>query len=150
MNIFVTSECPKESAKYLDDKRTCKMVLETAQLLSTAVRLAGREVGYKATHANHPCSIWTRESSANFDWVVDHGLALAAEYSNRYGRVHKSEEVIRILAPYRYLFPAAGLTPFANCTDYKDKNTLMAYQLHLGNKWSADYKEPTWYGIGVI
>lgn len=36
MNIFVTSSCPFECARTLDDVRVNKMVLETAQLLATA------------------------------------------------------------------------------------------------------------------
>lgn len=37
MNIFATSNCPKECAAFLDDKRVVKMCLETSQMLSTAL-----------------------------------------------------------------------------------------------------------------
>ncbi|AXN53721.1 hypothetical protein SPS_10 [Sphingomonas phage Scott] len=39
MNIFMTSPDPKACALVMDDRRLIKMVLETAQLLSTAFRL---------------------------------------------------------------------------------------------------------------
>lgn len=41
MNIFVVDEDPAICAEYLDDKRVVKMVLETAQMLSTALGDAG-------------------------------------------------------------------------------------------------------------
>ena len=62
MNIFVTSNCPKLSAQALDNKRVVKMVLETAQLLSTAIFINSTityDNLYKPTHVKHPCTIWT-------------------------------------------------------------------------------------------
>lgn len=37
MNIFVTSPCPIESAQYLDNSRVNKMILESCQMLFTAL-----------------------------------------------------------------------------------------------------------------
>lgn len=37
MNIFASFPCPKQSAQYLDNKRVIKMILESAQLLFTAL-----------------------------------------------------------------------------------------------------------------
>ena len=67
MNIFVISQNPDECAQALDDLRLNKMILETAQLLSTAIRFHGYtgNLAYKATHINHPCSIWARTSRGN-------------------------------------------------------------------------------------
>lgn len=156
MNIFITSECPIESAAYLDDKRVVKMVLETAQLLSTAVRSLGIEVGYASTHANHPCAKWARESRQNYEWTWHHGLALATEYAARYGKLHKSGMLLYILGQYRDRFPDIGLTEFANCAanksfgiDYKNvKDIPLAYRLYLSDRWELDKRCPTWYGHG--
>lgn len=156
MNIFVTSLCPVESAKFLDDKRCVKMVLETAQMLSTAVRSIGIDAGYKATHINHPCNQWTRRSKQNFLWLYRHGLALAAEYENRFNKQHKSLLVIKSLAKYINYFPPIGLTNFANCAankslgiDYKNHpNVYMAYKLYLNDRWDNDKRTPTFYGAG--
>jgi hypothetical protein len=41
MNIFALSECPEQSALWLDDIRKNKMILESAQMLSTAIRSGG-------------------------------------------------------------------------------------------------------------
>ena len=66
MNIFVSSFDAREAAKALDDKRLIKMVLETAQILSTNINLAGLRQGpYKTTHQNHPAVVWCRQSHAN-------------------------------------------------------------------------------------
>lgn len=112
MNIFYVDSCPVEAAKALVDKHCVKMILESAQLLSTAHRyLDGREVEgksasgrkarrwilddarenvlYQATHINHPSAVWCRESVENYNWLVDHFFALMAEYTYRYGKQHK-------------------------------------------------------------
>lgn len=154
MNIFVTSPCPVQSARYLDDARVVKMILETAQLLSTAVRYIGVDVGYKSTHVNHPCAIWVRASRHNYAWAVAHGQALAAEYTKRYGKIHKSGAVITQLAKYTNLFPDVGLTPFVNCAartslgiDFRaEPDTHTAYQLYLNERWDRTDKNPRYNG----
>ena len=46
---------------------------------------------YKACHFNHPSTIWTRESSANYQWHFDHFAALCDEYTYRYGKLHATD-----------------------------------------------------------
>lgn len=94
------------------DRHVVKMILESAQLLSTAHRMIDgtaetitvngkirktwrlpddREFHcYKVTHANHPCAKWVRGSAENYNWLSDHLIALLAEYTHRYGKVHKT------------------------------------------------------------
>jgi hypothetical protein len=71
MNIFYLDKDPRLAAQYHTDKHVVKMILESAQLLCTAVNvLAGEQVApYKTTHVNHPCSVWVRESFDNFCYV---------------------------------------------------------------------------------
>ena len=111
MNIFYTDYDPEVAARNMVDRHVVKMILETAQLLSTAHRVLDGEmiVGknakgrkttkwtlpdvrdttfYSATHRNHPSAVWVRQSSANYDWLYNHLLALGREYTYRYGRVH--------------------------------------------------------------
>lgn len=101
MNIFVLDEDPKISAQYHCDKHVVKMILESAQLLSTAHRVLDSNLSadkeyiiidsnkqkqlYKATHINHPCSIWTRESKNNYIWLYSLFTSLLEEYNIRYG-----------------------------------------------------------------
>lgn len=113
MNIFYLSESPEQCAEWMVDKHCVKMILETAQLLSTAHRVLdgnltiteknGRkkkiwilpdlrnERLYGATHINHPSAIWARKTSGNYDWLYQHLLALLKEYTYRYDKEHKVE-----------------------------------------------------------
>jgi len=114
MNIFYLHNDPKTCAEMHNDKHCIKMILEYAQLLSTAHRVidgvelegisaSGRKrkfwtLGdsrdytlYKATHINHPSAIWCRQSYANYVWLSKLLTELCREYTYRYGKVHKVE-----------------------------------------------------------
>lgn len=154
MNIFYTSNCPKESAKYLDNKRVVKMCLETAQLLSTALRVNGYngDLAYKITHKNHPSTKWVCSSRSNFEWLVEHFKALCFEYTDRYGKIHKSSRLLGIFQCCKHLIPDSGFTSPPNCAANKDKgisykhiaNTEIAYQMYLNDRWESDSREPKW------
>jgi hypothetical protein len=152
MNIFATSLCHAECARVLDDKRVIKMILESTQMLSTAINLTGGTGPYKTTHPNHPCSIWVRTSITNFKWLQLHGLFLCLEYSNRYHKKHKCASILLNLPTPE--LPDIGLTPHPNCAankslgiDYKHmEDTHMAYQCYLNDRWDTDKRQPTWYG----
>lgn len=141
MNIFVTDPDPQVCATALDDKRLVKMVLETAQLLCTAVIHCGVDEGrlYKATHANHPCSLWARETRENFYWLTQHGIYLSNEYSMRFRKRHRSLLVIHLASDFGEYLPEGELTPFKNCTDFKDApDVYQAYRHALSSKWAND------------
>ena len=92
MNIFYVHEDAATCAQQHVDKHVVKMILEYAQLLSTAHRVldgqeteglspSGRkqkiwklpderdDVLYKATHMNHPSAKWARHSVHNYMWL---------------------------------------------------------------------------------
>jgi hypothetical protein len=116
MNIFVLDECACEAARLQCDKHVPKMVVESAQMLSTVHRmLDGTETRipsksgkrmvkawimddpdddallYKAVHMNHPCTVWSRVNRDNYQWHWLHFKALCDEFTYRYGKVHASE-----------------------------------------------------------
>jgi len=101
VNIFWLHNNPYVNARYHCDKHIKKMVLETAQMLSTAVHIVGAPTSkvYKKAYMNHPCTVWARESFANFIELWQLGMALGEEWSYRYGRkdkeTHNSYEVIK-------------------------------------------------------
>ena len=119
MNIFYFYDCPKLSAKAQPDKMLVKMPLETAQMLCTAHRvLDGDEYAdltglYKTAYKNHPCTIWARESTANYAWLYAHFHALNEEYEYRYGRDHGS---------YAKLSEALSRPPDEHTTDRTNTN----------------------------
>lgn len=114
MNIFYLSNNVTKCAEQHVDKHCVKMILEYAQLLSTAHRLldgqeivglskSGRKakrwelkdsrehILYSATHINHPSAVWARQSKDNYAWLCKLLDALCKEYTYRYGKIHKVE-----------------------------------------------------------
>lgn len=156
MNIFVTSPCPIQSAQYLDDKRIPKMVLESAQMLCTAIVHHGGDAPYKPTHKNHPCNVWCRQTRENFFWLYKHYIALSKEYTLRFGKVHKSSTIAKAIISQAHRIPEGPLTNFANCAandgkgiNYKHITDVhKAYQLYLMDRWETDARQPTWHRKG--
>ena len=154
MNIFATSQCPIESAKFLDDKRCIKMCLETAQLLSTALRVNGYKANdiYKIAHLNHPSAIWARATQGNYKWLLEHFRALCDEYTRRTGKIHASSKLFPIFEANVGLIPMGERQPFSNNARNLTKgvdfthetNVTLAYQLYLSQRWESDAREPKW------
>ncbi len=149
MNIFVLDEHPKTCAQMHLDKHVVKMIIEYAQLLSTAHRLRdGRlvehkngtkvkkfyllgneklglnedrskviiqnQVCYSLSHQNHPCAVWARETDSNYNWLYSLFLETAAEYTHRYGRIHKTwTDIGSFLSRAPRNIPAGDRTEFA-------------------------------------
>jgi len=107
MNIFILDRDPILAAQMQCDKHVVKMVLESAQILST---INGGP--YKPTHQNHPCVLWAKAGKDNWDWLWYHALALCIEYTRRYGKPHKCREVIEHVSGSMIPF---GATPFVQC-----------------------------------
>ena len=154
MNIFATSPSPDTSALWLDDVRKNKMILETAQLLSASVRInsmskAWGDKVYKLTHTGHPCCVWTCHSKGNFRWLLDHMIALAAQW----GR-HKSADLIPVFEDYYHhgYFLSDEQTKHPNCAANADQglsfkhisNVHEAYQLYLNERWKRDTIHLSW------
>jgi len=154
MNIFATDNNPIQSAIYLDDKRVVKMVLESTQMLCTAINEWGGNAPYKSTHKNHPANVWVRQTRHNFDWLLAHAKALSAEYTYRYGKIHKCLDILSNIEKHNLnvLVPGGPLTPFANCAAHKGKeisfkhiaDVTEAYKQYLNLRWETDVRKPTW------
>jgi len=134
MNIFYLHPDPDVSARAMTDKHVVKMILESAQLLSTAHRYLDGEmyidysasgarlkrwshptlddVLYKSTHLNHPSGIWCREAEENYMWLYNHFMSLCMEYTRRYNKIHSSEvRLAHILKNPPKNIPKMGPTP---------------------------------------
>ena len=136
MNIFYLDSNPIVAAQMMCDKHVVKMILESAQMLSTAHRvLDGDEhadnVGmYKMTHKNHPSTIWVRANSENYDWLQEHMEALLKEYTQRYGKRHATERLIHSLWEHPKNITHDDFTDPPQCMpDYcKGDDAVSAYQ----------------------
>lgn len=103
------------------DKHVVKMIIEYAQLMSTAHRILdgeeyidktsnGRrirrwrhsepqmEIGLmKASHINHPSAVWVRYSRENYIWLYNMWYYLLKEYTHRYGKKHACSKYMDFL-----------------------------------------------------
>ena len=137
MNIFYLNKSFRQTAKDHCDKHVVKMILETAQLLSTAHRvLDGNEYAdsmglYKATHKNHPSAVWVRSNKIAYDWTYMLFVQLCEEYTKRYNKEHKTARLIPFLlnAP-KSIDPTKEFTPPPQCMpdEYKHEDTVIAYR----------------------
>ena len=154
MNIFYLHEDPIQNAKWHIDKHIVKMPIEYAQLMSTAHRLLdgemyigktaiGRNIKrwklhderedilYKASHINHPSAIWVRESIENYFEMYKLYMAVLAEFTNRYGKVHgSSKPSIALIRPPKNI-PMVKKTQLPQCMPEICKvknNPILAYR----------------------
>ena len=118
MNIFALDKSPEVSAQMSCDKHVVKMILESAQMKSTAhwlhllwengkdlkdfarVRevkewlLKNTDVSlhppYAMTHVRHPCTLWVSSTLQNYNWHYELLFYLCKEYTKRYNKIHKT------------------------------------------------------------
>jgi len=154
MNIFFLDNDVKKCAEYHCDKHVVKMILETAQLLCGAHWATDSPylVPYKMSHKNHPCSIWTRESLSNYHLLCELGLELCKEYTHRYEKRHKSQDVIEWCMVHKPNISDIGLTEPAKAMpdEYKTNSVVESYRnYYMGAKsgfavWKKREK-PFWF-----
>lgn len=149
MNIFATYYSPEKSAIALDDKRVVKMTLESAQMLSTSLWFYGKQSPYLPVHINHPCTIWTRTSRTNYEWLLEHFYYLFKEYTYRYGKHHKCEELYEQFKSSKKCIPKGDFTLFADCAVGLDGfddilEITKRYRYCMVVKWMNDKRKPEW------
>lgn len=169
MNLFVLDRDPIAAAKFCYDSHTIKMCLEGMQMLCTNTRLLlGEEATQhdammgtqlmRATHANHPSTLWGRASSHNFAWMLANTEALFKEYTRRYGKIHASEQRLYALMP---LFEQCmeklesdglvSLTPFALAMpdECLDVDAVTAYRKLYAHKAQQEIDKVVVYNVLV-
>lgn len=135
MNIFWLDYELDTNVTYYCDKHVVKMILEYAQLLSTACRLDGLDCGYRVSHINHPCSEWVRESIDNWEYLRELSFHLSEEFKYRYRNDHASYYVIKNLE--KPSFKSKGITMPPRCmpTEYKTNDLVISYRnYYIGDK----------------
>lgn len=110
MNIFYLDKNPIIAAQMSCDKHVCKMIIESAQMLSTAHRIIdgieyygktanGRKIKrwkhpdndleqslYLGSHVKHPSTIWVMQSAYNYNWLYRHMIELNEQFKLRYNK----------------------------------------------------------------
>ena len=162
MNIFYLDNDPVKCAEMHCDKHVVKMIIEYAQLMSTAHRMldgkhyiddsSGRRIQrwrlpttemesvvYKAGHVNHPSAIWVRENAVRYQYTYDLFASLCDEYTLRYGKVHLTDSKLRDclnILPNNIDLCAWRYPPQAMPDDVKSNSAVDAY-----HKYYAKYKK---------
>ena len=116
MNIFVLDLNPQKCAEFHNDKHLVKMILEQTQILCSVHHIINpdKDIPYRLTHKNHPCSIWARQCIENYVWLCDLTRELCREYTFRYSKKHKTEQVLEWCMINQPNLPVNGdITPFA-------------------------------------
>jgi hypothetical protein len=179
MNIFYLDSNAAICAQYHCDKHVVKMILEYAQLLSTAHRVIdgkqytennkgrmtkrwklndGREdILYKATHINHPSAVWARQGKANYSWLYALWISCLNEYTHRYGKSHACEKLRFVLdnLPKKIKDANWNDPPQAMPDDCKTNDTVSAYRQYYVMKkngfarWT-NREIPKWYSHGIL
>ena len=131
------------------------MILETAQLLCGVHHATDQvtdQVPYKLSHKNHPCAIWARESLSNYLYLCELGLELGKEYTYRYGKKHKSIEVVEWCIVNKPNILDIGFTKpaMAMPDEFKTDSVVESYRnYYMGAKNNlASWKNreiPCWY-----
>jgi hypothetical protein len=130
MNIFYINADPIAAAQQLADDHIRKMQIESAQMCSTAHWESGSQAPYKRAHVNHPSTKWVRESIQHYRWLINHGLEICSEFTKRYGKHHKTQDVLEWLRDNEPSLNNNGFTPPPQCMpeQYRDIDTITAYK----------------------
>jgi hypothetical protein len=141
MNVFTVSDCPVECARYLDDARLRKMLVETAQMLSTH-----GYGSYKPCYENHPATKWVGQWP---QWTCKYMQVMHEEYLHRFGKTHASWTACCISSLFLDKIHRKGVyipTDWPTCynQDYAELGVFEAYRQTLLDKWRNDKRPPTW------
>jgi hypothetical protein len=130
MNIFYINENPTIAAQQLADDHIRKMQIESAQMCSTAHWETGTQAPYKRAHVNHPSTKWVRQSIQHYDWLIQHGLEICNEFTKRYGKHHKTQDVLEWLQINKPNIQDNGFIAPPQCMpdEFKGPDTLEAYK----------------------
>jgi hypothetical protein len=157
MNIFILSEDPLIAARDQCNKHCVKMIVESAQLLCTALHLMGTPkelLPYKPTHVRHPSTLWLVEHHANLVWLWLHANELCKEYTKRYGKIHKTAGALTAIkhlipqqdwqnhTPFALAMPAQWKIAGDAVTSYRCY--YIAEKSHFA-KWHPRTQTPSWW-----
>ena len=141
MNIFHLDKNPKICAEYHCDKHVVKMILETAQMLSTAYRkkFGDNDDLYKTAYPKHPMTIWVGDSGDNFFWSVQLLDQLLYQYTVRYKKVHKTIKISNLLHSKHKLWHTWKTKftrpPLCMPDEYKSDDYIQSYRnYYIGDK----------------
>lgn len=167
MNIFLLDYDMKKNAEYYMDSHVVKQVLEHTQMLMTAYYYSDKHKDkieemqsnelYKVAHPNHPCTIWTRTSIENWDYlyeltnIIDEERRFRNNNNHLHASICKLNNIIKLYGKPE--LPSIGLTRFACTTadDCRSKDDVIEnyrdyynkHKQHLA-RWK-NRQQPEWF-----
>jgi hypothetical protein len=145
MNIFFLHKDPSRAAKAQCDKHVVKMVLETTQMLSTAARRNGFDIGYQAAYPSHPMTKWVGDNNYNFSWALEHAQELSKEYFARYGKFHACQKVINKFLSLKGSYINFSEPPQCMPDEFKCDDYVRAYKDYYIHKIGGWKFPPKWF-----
>ena len=157
MNIFFLDKTPSFSAQYLCDKHIPKMLLESAQMLSTAVQNYTDRIEelYKPAYPNHPMTKWVGFNRDCFSWALGNAVWINNEYEYRFKKKHKSFRIIQNILTNNYIadIPDGFFKEPPQCmpNEYRDTDYVVAYRRYYNAdkkyfaKWEKGRQQPDWW-----
>ena len=163
MNIFVLDKMPWKSAQMMCDKHIPKMIVESAQMMASALIRHGATpdmmpttksgTSYRGGYHHHPCTVWAGETRNNFLWLASHAEALLSEYFYRFNKhkKHACEDPIMHMKKMFEIIPRGNTTPFAQAMpdEYKHESAVTAYRQYYHSKdfakWEKGVSPPWWW-----
>lgn len=167
MNIFVLDENPQIAAEMHCDKHVPKMIIEHTQMMAAAYystigisrkkeiegkqkevnelfkdwprkKPDGSDHPYSISHVNHPCTVWTRSSIENFNWLLECTDSLCTEFEKRWKHPHSIKAIINWMRKNPPKLPSVGLQPFAKAMPdcFREPNPVQSYRKYYGMKTS--------------
>jgi len=158
MNIFFLDRDPYKAALALCDKHVPKMLLESTQMLSTAVQANAKKKFddlYKPAYPKHPMTIWVGFNRDCFRWALENAVYINHQYEQRFNKGHKSFRVIETIYNNNYIddIPNGFFKEPPQCMpdEYKDKDYITAYRKYYQGakayfaKWEKGVFAPEWW-----
>lgn len=148
MQIFMLDENPRIAARAHCDKHVVKMIIETAQILCCCHERIVVPFSRTKAQYNHTMCRWVRESVENYLWLVELGIYLCKEYTHRYGKRHKTQDLMEWLEESIPDLPVRKQTPIKlppsvksvllpSEQNRKDFDPVTAYRLYYQSKFKS-------------
>ena len=166
MNIFILDTNPHVAARMQCDKHVPKMVVESAQMMASALRRHGatddimpltqKGTPYKGGYHHHPCTVWAGDSRMNYIWLCRHAVALCSEYTKRFGKTHACYAPIMHMQQHYHLIDDSPLTTFAQAMpeEHNHSDAVKAYRSYYHTKtfakWEKGTPAPSWWNVDKV
>lgn len=153
------------AAQFMCDMHIPKMVVESAQMMASALRRHGAEdkdmpktkagKPWIGGYPYHPCTRWAGECRPNYVWLMQHAVELCREFRKRFGKVHSCTLPIFHMCDKSDMIPSDMLsrrTEFVQAMpdEYKNKCPVKAYRTYYVHEkkfaeWNRGTPQPLWW-----